>query len=220
VPDPRDLLSTAYGDLAAVLSALTVEEGWEPTGCAGWTTVDLGFHLLSDARRALVALATPADGPADTDAVDYWTAWRPPEAGDDEELWSTRVAASVHGGLRGISGRYAETSAAVVVAAGRVGTSDLVRTQGHVLTVADLLSTLVVEAAVHHLDLVARLDRPGPAAGPLAEVRRVLDGLLGGPLPAGWDDVTAARRSTGREPLTAADRAELGARAEAFPLFG
>jgi hypothetical protein len=95
-----------------------------------------------------------------------------------------------------------------------------VRTQGHVLTVPDLLSTLVVEAAVHHLDLVVRLDRPGPAAEPLAEVRRVLAGLLGAPLPASWDDVTAARRSTGREELTAEDRATLGSRAAAFPLFG
>jgi hypothetical protein len=89
-----------------------------------------------------------------------------------------------------------------------------------VLTVADFLSTLTVEAAVHHLDLVVRLDRPGPAPGPLAEVRRVLEGLLGAPLPAAWDDATAARRGTGREPLTVADRAELGPAAAAFPLFG
>jgi hypothetical protein len=107
-----------------------------------------------------------------------------------------------------------------VVAAGRADLHGPVRTQGHVLTVADLLSTLVVEAAVHHLDLVVRLDRPGPAAEPLAEVRRVLAGLLGAPLPASWDDVTAARRSTGREELTAEDRAALGSRAAAFPLFG
>ena len=65
-----------------------------------------------------------------------------------------------------------------------------------------------------------RLERPGPAAGPLAEVRRVLDGLLGRPLPESWDDVTAARRGTGREPLTDDDRAELGSAAAAFPLFG
>jgi hypothetical protein len=220
VPDPVSLLSTAYGDLSAVLSSLTIEEGWEPTGCAGWTPVDLGFHLLSDARRALVALNTPAEGPADTDAVDYWRAWRPPEPADDEELWSTRVAASVHGGLAGIAGRYAETSAAALVAVARVDPADMVGTQGRVLTVADFLSTLVVEAAVHHLDLVLRLDRPGPAAGPLAEVRRVLEGLLGSPLPGTWDDVTAARRGTGREPLTVADRAELGPGAGAFPLFG
>lgn len=214
------LLTTTYRDLAGVLGSLSGSEAWEPTGCAGWSVVDLGFHLLSDARRCLVALNTPADGPADTDAVDYWRAWRPPEPGDDEELWSTRIAASVHGGLPGIAGRYAETSAAALVAAGRMEPVALVGTQGHVLTVADFLSTLTVEAAVHHLDLVVRLDRPGPAAGPLAEVRRILEGLLGGPLPAGWDDVTAARRGTGREPLTAEDRAALGPAAEAFPLFG
>jgi hypothetical protein len=220
VPEPLSLLTTAYGDLSAVLGSLTLEEGWEPTGCAGWTPVDLGFHLLGDARRALVALNSPAAGPVDTTAVDYWTAWRPPAPGDEEELWSTRVAASVHGGLTRIAARYAETSAAVLVAAGRVAPTDPVATQGRVLTVADLLSTLTVEAAVHHLDLVLRLDRPGPAAAPLAEVRRVLDGLLGHPLPAGWDDVTAARRGTGREPLTADDRVELGDDADAFPLFG
>ena len=214
------LLRTAYGELSGLLGALTDEETWQPTGCAGWTPVDLGFHLLSDARRALVALNTPAAAPADTSAVDYWTAWRPPEPGDEQELWSTRIAASVHGGLDGISRRYAETSEAVLVAASRVDPADLVGTQGRVLSVADLLSTLTVEAAVHHLDLVVRLDRPGPAAGPLAEVRRVLEGLLGGPLPARWDDVTAALRGTGRAPLTQDDRADLGLDAERFPLFG
>ena len=220
MPDPVSLLSTAYRGVSAVLSSLTVEEGFEPSGCAGWTAVDLGFHLLSDARRALVALHTPADGPADTAAVDYWTAWRPPESGDEEELWSTRIAASAHGGLVPIAARYAETTAAVVVAAGEVRLAHLVRTQGRTLTVADLLSTLSVEAAVHHLDLVLRLDRPGPSAAPLAEVRRILEGLLGGPLPTRWDDVTAARRGTGRERLTAEDRLELGPGARRFPLFG
>ena len=218
--EPAPRLSAAYRDLSAVLSSLSVEEGFEPTGCAGWTAVDLGFHLLSDARRALVALNTPAAGAADTTAVNYWTVWRPPAPGDDEELWSTRIAASVHGGVRGVAARYAETSAAVLVAAARVSPTDVVATQGKSLTVADLLSTLTVEAAVHHLDLVLRLDRPGPAAEPLGEVRRVLEGLLGRPLPAGWDDATAARRGTGREPLTAADRAELGPATALFPLFG
>jgi hypothetical protein len=220
VPDPVSLLSTAYRDLSAVLSSLTVEEGFEPTGCAGWTAVDLGFHLLSDARRALVALHTPADEPADTTAVDYWTAWRPPEPGDEEELWSTRIAASAHGGLIPIAARYAETTAAVVVAATGARLGHLVRTQGRTLTVADLLSTPTVEAAVHHVDLVLRLDRPGPSEEPLAEVRRILEGLLGGPLPDRWDDVTAARRGTGRERLTAQDRLELGPGARRFPLFG
>ena len=89
------------------------------------------------------------------------------------------------------------------------------------LTVADFLSTLTVEAAVHHLDLVAapgpsRARRPGrwPRS---AGCWRVCSAR---PLPARWDDVTAARRGTGREPLTDEDRAELGDAAGAFPLFG
>ena len=217
---PVEQLRTAYGDLARLLAALTPAEQWRPTGCAGWTPVDLGWHMLADARRGLVALSTPAAGPADTDAVGYWRAWQPTAEDDDHDLWATRVSASVTGGLSAIRGPYAETTAAVLVSAGRVAADDLVATQGHVLTVADLLSTLTVEAAVHHLDLVASLDRPGPAAGPLAEVRRVLEALLGEPLPADWDDATAARRGTGREPLTDADRAELGAAADRFPLFG
>jgi hypothetical protein len=214
------LLRTAYGDLSRVLAALTADEAWEPTGCAGWTPVDLGFHLLGDARRALVALSTPAEGGADTDAVSYWTAWRPPAPEDDAALWSTRIAASTQGGLPAIATRYAETTAAVVVSAGRLRGTDLVRTQGRVLRVDDLLSTLVVEAAVHHLDLVRSLDRPGPGDEPLAEVRRVLDGLFGRPLPERWDDATAALRGTGRERLTAADRLELGPGVGRFPLFG
>ena len=214
------LLRTAYGDLARLLDTLTPAEQWLPTGCAGWTPVDLGWHMLADARRGLVALSTPTEGAASTDAVGYWRSWQPTAEDDDHDLWATRVSASVTGGLAAIREPYAETTAAVLVSADRVPGSDLVSTQGHVLTVADLLSTLTVEAAVHHLDLVAHLDRPGPAAGPLAEVRRVLEALLGQALPSDWDDVTAARRGTGREPLTEADRAVLGGAAGRFPLFG
>jgi hypothetical protein len=82
-------------------------------------------------------------------------------------------------------------------------------------------ATLAVEAAVHYLDLAAGLPTaPAPAPGPLALVRRVLAGLAGVPLPAGWDDVTAALTGTGRVPLSDADRAALGPAAGRFPLFG
>jgi hypothetical protein len=217
--DPRDLLATALGDLAGVLESVTEEESWEPSGCRGWSVLDLGFHLLEDAHRALVDLGSPVDGPADTDAVDYWRPGRPsPHDGDD--LVSARVTASLQGGIARVARRHREAVDAVVVTAGRLALDDVVRSQGAAMTVADDLSSMVVEAAIHHLDLVVRLDRPGPAAGPLAEVRRILEGLLGAPLPARWDDVTAARRGTGREPLTAEDRAELGPAAAAFPLFG
>jgi hypothetical protein len=86
--------------------------------------------------------------------------------------------------------------------------------------VAGFTATLVVEAAVHYLDLTVALPgAPAPDPAALALVRRVLDGLLGAPLPAAWDGVTAALRGTGREPLTEADRRALGPLAARFPLF-
>lgn len=218
---PLELLRTAYGDLSELLHRIAVDgEEWTPTGCRGWAVHDLAFHLLGDARRALVGLSTPASGPVDRDAVTYWRDWEPPGPGDDEALRRTRAVASAAVPFADLVQGYAEVTAAVLVAAGRVPAGERVRTQSRVMEVDDVLSTLVVEAAVHHLDLVAHLGRPGPGTEPLGEVRRVLAGLLGGPLPAHWDDVTAARRGTGREPLTDADLAELGPAAGAFPLFG
>jgi hypothetical protein len=221
VSDPVSLLSIAYGDLTEALSDVAASgDGWAPTGCRGWTTHDLGYHLLGDARRALLALNSPTRRPADTDRVRYWRSWRPPEPEDDDALRRTRAMASIGIAFADLVQEYADTTAAVIVAADRAGTAEPVSTQGWVLSVEDLLSTLVVEAAVHHLDLVVGTGAPGPSAGPLAEVRRVLGDLLGTPLPSRWDDATAARRGTGREPLTAADRSELGSRVAEFPLFG
>ncbi len=213
------LLRATHGALSAVVSDLAPGEGWQPSGCTGWAVLDLTLHLVDDAHRGLVALATPADGPATSDAVAYWRSWQPSAEQDADVAWRTRVRASVAGGLRELSAVYAEAVAAVGVLAGRSRADALVGTQGHVLRTDHVLSTLAVEAAVHHLDLVAHLDRPGPPPEALAEVRRVLEGLCGGPLPAGWDDVTAARRGTWREPLTDADRAGLGEAAARFPLF-
>ena len=219
MPSPTELLTATYRSLSEQVTDLRPAEAWQPSGCAGWAVLDLSLHLVDDARRGLVALATPAEGPATSDAVAYWRAWQPTAAQDEDVAWRTRVRASVAGGLAELSAVYAELVAAVTVLAERTAPDDLVGTQGHVLRADDLLSTLAVEAAVHHLDLVAHLDRPGPAPEALAEVRRVLEGLHGGPLPAGWDDATAARRGTGREPLDDADRTALGAAAERFPLF-
>jgi hypothetical protein len=88
-----------------------------------------------------------------------------------------------------------------------------------VLTARDLVATFAVEAAVHHLDLVGELDRPGPRAEPLALVRQTLDGLLGRPVPVAWDDRTWALAGTGRRPLDAAERQAFAADADRLPLL-
>lgn len=92
-------------------------------------------------------------------------------------------------------------------------------TQGHTLRADDLVATLVVEAALHHLDLIVELSRPGPGPAALAVVRSTLGGLLGQPVPLTWDDKTYALAGTGRRELTGADVSALGDLADRFPLL-
>lgn len=218
-PDDRGIDGAAGRvDLAALAGSLDEDAGWHPTGCTGWAVRDLVLHLLGDAQRALVALATPADGPADRDAVTYWRDWQPREDPDSRQVRSVRTIAGAWQ-LSYLTGTYVETARAVLTLSARTPPAALVATQGHVLRADDLLETLAVEAAVHHLDLVAHLDRPGPGPAPLAAVRRTLDGLLGRPEPVGWDDAAWALAGTGRRSLTAAERAALGADADRLPLL-
>ena len=55
-------------------------------------------------------------------------------------------------------------------------------TRGHVLTVPDFVSTLLVEATIHLLDAGGT-----PPAAAVAHTRRVLEELTGAPLPPGSD---------------------------------
>jgi Mycothiol maleylpyruvate isomerase N-terminal domain len=155
-----EALRIAYGDLAALAVSLDEAASWRPTACAGWAVRDLVHHLLGDTQRALVALATPASGPA-----------------------------------------------------------DLVATQGHVLSVDDLLATLVVEATIHHLDMTVDLDSAGPRPEPVAITRATLDALLGRPTPEGWDSEQWVRAATGRAELTDEQRSYLGSDADRLPLL-
>ncbi|MGW3208088.1 maleylpyruvate isomerase N-terminal domain-containing protein [Streptomyces sp. NPDC001135] len=219
--DPAGAVRAAYEAASAVVSGLGDEESWLPTGCTGWAVRDLVFHCLTDAQRALVALHTPVREPVDRDAVTYWRDWRPDTVGAANGRRWVRVNASMFLDFRQLQGLYLETLAAVVQAAETAGPAQRVGTQGHVLTAGDLMTTLAVEATVHHLDLTIRLPHaPGPAPEGLAAVRATLDGLLGRPPLPDWTDEHYARVGTGRAALTEAERAALGAVADRFPLFG
>lgn len=195
-----DPLRRAYDGLIDVVSALSAQDSFTPTGCHGWAVRDLVHHCWSDSQRGLVALHTPAgDEPADVDSVTYWSEWNDePDGG-----WRYhRVVAALFGDWKQLVQQYAEAARATVHAAEHTAPDTLLHTQGHVITAADLISSLAVEATIHHLDLVAQLDRPGPAAECLGEVRRVLDELAsaqaGCRLPRSWSDRDAALIGTGR----------------------
>ncbi|TDB75999.1 maleylpyruvate isomerase N-terminal domain-containing protein [Micromonospora sp. KC723] len=218
----HEALAQAYQGITDVVSRLDDADLQRPTRCRGWLVADLLFHLLCDAQRALVALASPADGPPDVDDVSYWRSF-PPGGDHARHAWWARLCAAAFDRPTGIVRLWCDTAPAAVRAATVADPSAHVTTQGRVLRVADLLATLTTEAVIHHLDLVVDLpDAPSP--GPLATRVAVttMDGLLSDEAvrPAGWDDTEYLRKATGREPLTDRDRWELGEAAGWFPLLG
>ncbi|RLP95434.1 maleylpyruvate isomerase N-terminal domain-containing protein [Micromonospora sp. CV4] len=220
---PVEALAQAYDGITAVIDGRDDADLQRPTRCRGWLVADLLFHVLGDAQRALVALASPADGPADVDDVSYWRGF-PSGGGDDaRHAWWVRRSAAAFDRSTGIVQLWGETAPAAVRAAAAADLKGYVTTQGHVLRVGDFLATLTTEAVVHHLDLTPEL--PGaPPPGPLAVRVAVstMDGLMSDDAvrPTAWDDHEFLLKATGRLPLTDRDRLELGESAGWFPLLG
>jgi uncharacterized protein (TIGR03083 family) len=193
--------------LAGVVSGLREDDAWAPTGCTGWSVRDLLWHLHADAVRGLGAAHTPAERDADCDAVAYWRSWGSDPDADEQNRRLTRVEAGLHG-FAALRERYLEAAAATTRALAAAPADAVVATQGHALRVDDLASTLAVEATLHHADLVAHLDAPGPPAAGLAEARRVVTALLGRPLD-GWTSERVVLVGTGRAEPTPTERSGL-----------
>ena len=219
-PTGGDLVRDAYATFGQVLKHIDEAAAWTPTGCIGWTVRDLTYHCLLDAQRALVALHTPATAQPNRDFVTYCQDWTHDERGAANGRRFTRVASSMFLQWSQLRDVYLETSTAVIQAAPTLSVDQVVRTQGHTLASNDLLRTLSVEATIHHLDLIVHLPSADkPAAFGLADVRRVLDGLLGHQVAVQWADEHYARAATGRVQLTDAEQRQLGQDASRFPLF-
>lgn len=222
---PHEVLAQAYDGITAVVTGCAEADLHRPTRCRGWLVADLLFHLLLDAQRALVALASPAGGPPDVDDISYWRAF-PPGGNDEASLrhaqWVRRSAAAFER-PSGVVRLWCDTAPAAARAAAAADPDGYVTTQGHVLRVPDFLATLTTEAVIHHLDLVVDLpDAPLPAQAPTRVAVATADGLLSDEAvrPAGWDDREYLLKATGRVPLTDRDRLELGESAGWFPLLG
>ncbi|MGC4942578.1 maleylpyruvate isomerase N-terminal domain-containing protein [Kribbella sp. DT2] len=220
---PATTLGQAYGRVTEVVQGLSDADFARPTRCEGMAVGALLVHLLYDAERALAAFATPSVEEPDRDFVSYWKDF-PPGPGGDTSFVQV-VASAYQRPSVGLVAHWRELSEAAVRAAA-VGLADKgkrVETQGHVLAAKDFVATLILEATVHHLDLVVELpDAPEPDPEALQVTARTLDGLFGPEAwdVIGWDTTTYVLKATGRVPLDAADREMLGAHAERLPLIG
>jgi hypothetical protein len=175
-------------------------------------------HLLYDAERALVAFATPSVAEPDRDFVSYWQ-----DIPEDTDARFVRTVATAYRGRKLVE-HWCEVSEATarqaVVALAEKGRK--FETQGHVLRATDLVATLVLEATVHHLDLILELPgAPEPDPEGLQVAARTLDGLFGPEAwdVIGWDTTTYVLKATGRLPLTEDDLDMLGASATRLPLL-
>jgi uncharacterized protein (TIGR03083 family) len=217
-----DLVADAYAGISAVASGATDDHLKRPTRCSGWTVTDLLFHLLLDAQRALVTFNTPADGPPDVDDVSYWAPHKPaaPWAAEHEDY--VRRSTAAFASPAHVVGLWVQTAAAAGRAAAAADPTWLVATQGHVLTAADFASTLVVEAAVHHLDLTVDMPAaPPPSDDVLHHVRDVFDRMLGFRGPGSWRDTDYILAAGGRTPIADDVADTIGpAVAARFPLLG
>jgi uncharacterized protein (TIGR03083 family) len=213
-------LAAAYRGVTAFVADLNDDGFPRATRCGGWSVQDLLFHLLLDVQRALVVLARPCADRADTDAVSYWRPYgaAAPSAAERHAAY-VRRAARAYASPSGLVAQWIDTAEAAVAVVAASNPRATVRTQGHVMTTGDFAQTLVVEATLHLLDLQpAGLVDPPPADA-LTLTRRTLERLLEAPPPSSWDDVTTALRLTGREPLSADDRAALGVLADRVPVL-
>lgn len=214
-------MMTSYRAVTGDVGKLGEDDLTRPSRCRGWSRADVLFHLLLDAQRALVTFATPAVGEPDVDFVSYWAPYRPGAEGYAAHARFVRRVASSYRSDLVIAALWAETAAAAAYTAETLPADVKLATQGHVLFAGDFLATLAVEATVHHLDLVPGDEGLAGPSGPGLEVaRETLDGLLGEPVPVGWDDADYVLKATGRAELTANERACLGGLAARFPLLG
>ncbi|AIA01780.1 maleylpyruvate isomerase N-terminal domain-containing protein [Streptomyces noursei] len=207
-----DLFSRAWTALRTAVADLPDEDFARPSGCTGWLVRDLVSHLITDAQDVLITLVTPADTAPTRTAVTYWDVTDTPPTGDDPlDALTVRLAAAYEE-PRLLRFHLDDVGSAAGRAAALADPDLRVGTRGQVLTVADYLTTYVLEWTLHHLDLIAHLPAaaPPPAEG-LARARELLEGIAGTAFPASFSDADALLVGTGRRAPTDAQRAALAA---------
>ncbi|WP_327640352.1 maleylpyruvate isomerase N-terminal domain-containing protein [Kribbella sp. NBC_00482] len=214
-------LARTYGRLTETVQGLSDADFRRETRCPGMPVGPLLVHLLYDAERALIAFASPAAVEPDRDFVTYWR-HAPPQPDGDTSFERSIAAAYRKPGLLVQHWREVSEAAARAVAVGLATKGSRIETQGHVMRAGDFVATLVLEATVHHLDLIVGLPgAPEPDPEGLQVAARTLDGLFGPQAwdVIAWDTTTYVLKATGRLPLDENDLTMLGPHAHRLPLL-
>ena len=209
------LLDACYGAVTSAAQEASDLDLLRPTGCAGWNAADLLMHQMLDARRALVTFATPQPGPPDTDAVTYWKAGAQPLSSETDEAAKAHAShirrlVVAYARPSGIVREWHDTSGAACRAASLAALAGCFGTQGHILTGFDVVSTLVVEATIHLLDLSVALPAAQPPEAALRHTADTLSAVWGAARPPSCQPRTFVQAATGRRDLTPALKAQLG----------
>ncbi|HEX5541828.1 MAG TPA: maleylpyruvate isomerase N-terminal domain-containing protein [Micromonospora sp.] len=217
----RDRVMAAFRAEAQQLSAqmLDLNEGdWsKPTACEPWSVAELLGHVATVLAWLPGMLEAEAPPEATVSAVGYY---RPDDRFSTEtntkriELARNRAAAADGG--QALAEEFDQTWQEVYQRCEKEPAERVVRTRhGDAMLLTDFLVTRVVEVAVHGLDLAAALNRPPWLTDPAGQL---LVELLLGPhgldevRELGWDRLTFLRKATGREPISAAETAEVETR--------
>ncbi|MGW6010025.1 maleylpyruvate isomerase N-terminal domain-containing protein [Streptomyces sp. NPDC055210] len=212
------LFSLAWTALRTAVAEVPDEDFEQPSGCTGWLVRDLVCHLVIDAQDILITLVTPADTGPTVDAVTYWQLGGTPAGEDPLDALIPRLAAA-YGEPELLKFHFDDVGSAAGRAAGLADPTARVGTRDEVLTVGDYLSVYVLEATLHHLDLISRLtSTTQPPAETLAAARASLEQIAGTPFPASFSDKAALLIGTGRRTPTDAEKTALGTLAGRLPL--
>jgi uncharacterized protein (TIGR03083 family) len=212
-PAPLPALAAETTRLSLALNGITA---WHaPTRCAPWDVAALTAHLTLAIGRLDAMLDAPEPPEATVDAAGYYRADHRFSPRTDQARLDTATEAAATGGAA-LAADFDRTCHRVLARCAEQSPDRRVTTRhGDPMTLTDFLTTRVVEAAVHGIDLADALGEPRWTT---PEAQHVLTCLLLGPEPAtaladlGLEPVAFIAKATGRDPFTPAERAAAQAR--------
>lgn len=211
-------LADAVGDLP--------EDAWQrPTECAPWRVRELFAHIIVATGRVPEALAAAPPDRAEITAAEYY---RPDERFADGTnaariTLAQREAAARGGGAELVADFTAAWRRAVSMCREQPHDRVVRSRHGDAMLLTEFLVTRVVEVAVHGLDVAAALERRPwltPPAGDVLAGLFLPPGTADGVRALGWDRPAFARKISGREPLSPAERRRLDELGVRLPALG